>query len=173
MTGTGDAMAEVYEGPQSIDQEAALAMVGSLYLPLLGTRTIVQHQRTLFVLVGLAIAVLLGMAGYAVSKGDKIAQQVAASGQSLMQSQRLAKSVSQALVGSEQAFPDVAESSSVLAKTYRDDYMKNLHARFPHYNWASNKGYGTLEHREAIEQFGICPYHRKSFNILPSQTELF
>jgi ribonuclease HII len=63
----------------------------------------------------------------------------------------------------------------VLAKTYRDDYMKNLHQQFPHYNWASNKGYGTPEHRGAIDQFGLCSYHRKSFNILPNagQTVLF
>ncbi|MES1216699.1 MAG: ribonuclease HII [Bacteroidota bacterium] len=64
-------------------------------------------------------------------------------------------------------------AASILAKTYRDDYMKNLHHQFPHYNWASNKGYGTQEHRDAIDQFGICSHHRKSFNILPTQTALF
>jgi len=66
-------------------------------------------------------------------------------------------------------------AASILAKTYRDDYMKNLHHEFPHYNWASNKGYGTEEHRKAIEQHGLCRYHRKSFNILSAQvqTELF
>ena len=64
-------------------------------------------------------------------------------------------------------------AASILAKTYRDDYMKNLHHEFPHYNWASNKGYGTEEHRKAIEQYGLCRYHRKSFNILAAQTELF
>ena len=62
-------------------------------------------------------------------------------------------------------------AASVLAKTYRDDYMKDLHHQFPHYNWASNKGYGTQEHREAIEQFGLCALHRKSFNINPEQDE--
>jgi len=64
-------------------------------------------------------------------------------------------------------------AASILAKTYRDDYMKDLHHQFPHYNWASNKGYGTPEHRGAIDQFGLCPYHRKSFNILPEQADLF
>lgn len=64
-------------------------------------------------------------------------------------------------------------AASILAKTYRDDYMKDLHHQFPHYNWSSNKGYGTAEHREAIEQFGLCRHHRKSFNILPEQSVLF
>ncbi|MES1218031.1 MAG: ribonuclease HII [Bacteroidota bacterium] len=64
-------------------------------------------------------------------------------------------------------------AASILAKTYRDDYMKKLHHEFPHYNWASNKGYGTEEHRMAIEMHGICRYHRKSFNITSVQPELF
>jgi ribonuclease HII len=63
-------------------------------------------------------------------------------------------------------------AASILAKTYRDAYMKQLHDNFPHYNWAKNKGYGTLEHRTAIEQHGICQHHRKSFNILPRQMEI-
>jgi ribonuclease HII len=58
-------------------------------------------------------------------------------------------------------------AASILAKTWRDEYMRRLHDEFPHYCWASNKGYGTEAHRNAIEQFGICKYHRKSFNILP------
>lgn len=64
-------------------------------------------------------------------------------------------------------------AASVLAKTYRDAYMKELHEEFPHYLWMKNKGYGTLEHRKAIEEHGICHHHRKSFNILPSQMNLF
>lgn len=64
-------------------------------------------------------------------------------------------------------------AASILAKTYRDDYMKNLHEEFPHYNWSSNKGYGTKEHRNAIESFGLCRYHRKSFAIQPFQPALF
>ena len=56
-------------------------------------------------------------------------------------------------------------AASILAKTYRDDYMLNLHQKFPHYDWENNKGYGTLSHRKAIEQFGLCEYHRMSFNI--------
>lgn len=64
-------------------------------------------------------------------------------------------------------------AASILAKTYRDDYMKNIHEEFPMYDWVSNKGYGTLNHRKAIEQNGICKYHRKSFNILPQQLRIF
>ena len=63
-------------------------------------------------------------------------------------------------------------AASILAKTYRDNYMEQLHESFPHYNWKSNKGYGTLEHRKAIDLHGLCKYHRKSFNILPSQIEM-
>jgi len=64
-------------------------------------------------------------------------------------------------------------AASILAKTHRDAYMRQLHKEFPHYKWDKNKGYGTAEHRDAIKEFGICKYHRKSFNILPSQMELF
>jgi ribonuclease HII len=60
-------------------------------------------------------------------------------------------------------------AASVLAKTYRDEYMKNLHLEHPMYNWSSNKGYGTEEHRLAIEAHGLCKYHRMSFNISAKQ----
>jgi len=63
-------------------------------------------------------------------------------------------------------------AASILAKTYRDEYMINLHQEFPQYNWKSNKGYGTLEHRTAIDQFGLCKYHRRSFDIDPNQLQL-
>ncbi len=71
------------------------------------------------------------------------------------------------IVKGDSIFAPIA-AASILAKTRRDEYMRNLHHEFPHYRWDSNKGYGTREHREAIEKFGICKYHRKSFNILPS-----
>ena len=57
-------------------------------------------------------------------------------------------------------------AASILAKTYRDDYMNQLAEEFPQYDWLSNKGYPTKKHREAIKQFGITPYHRKSYNLL-------
>ena len=57
-------------------------------------------------------------------------------------------------------------AASVLAKTYRDDYMLQLHEQYPHYGWDRNKGYPTKEHRQAIEQHGTTPYHRLTFNLL-------
>ena len=60
-------------------------------------------------------------------------------------------------------------AASILAKTYRDGYMQQLHQEFPQYNWHCNKGYGTLEHRKAIETHGLCKHHRMSFNIMPKQ----
>ena len=57
-------------------------------------------------------------------------------------------------------------AASILAKTYRDDYMNGLAQEYPQYDWLSNKGYPTKKHREAIKQFGITPYHRKSYNLL-------
>ena len=56
-------------------------------------------------------------------------------------------------------------AASILAKTYRDDFMKNLHNEFPQYKWITNKGYGTREHRQAIATHGPSPYHRRSFNL--------
>jgi ribonuclease HII len=63
-------------------------------------------------------------------------------------------------------------AASVLAKTYRDAYMEQLHEEYPMYNWKQNKGYPTREHREAIKEFGITKYHRKSFRLLPEQYSL-
>ena len=57
-------------------------------------------------------------------------------------------------------------AASILAKTYRDDYMNQLAQEYPQYDWLSNKGYPTKKHREAIKQYGITPYHRKSYNLL-------
>ena len=57
-------------------------------------------------------------------------------------------------------------AASILAKTFRDDYMDQVSEEFPQYDWLSNKGYPTKKHREAIRQYGITPYHRKSFNML-------
>ncbi len=63
-------------------------------------------------------------------------------------------------------------AASILAKTYRDLYMDQLHEIFPDYGWKSNKGYGTPAHRQAIEKIGLCIHHRKSFNIEPRQLEM-
>lgn len=60
-------------------------------------------------------------------------------------------------------------AASILAKTYRDEYMQILHKEFPHYGWDKNKAYGTPVHRKAIAAHGLCKYHRRSFNILSAQ----
>ncbi|MEO8118400.1 MAG: methyl-accepting chemotaxis protein [Rhodoferax sp.] len=99
-----------------------------IVLPILGKKTVVQHQRLLSILLGLALVLLAAVTLLALSQANRVARQVEATGNSLMQSQRLAKSVSQALVGGAQAFPDVVESSGVLASSVRglktgDDHM--------------------------------------------------
>ncbi len=63
-------------------------------------------------------------------------------------------------------------AASILAKTYRDDYMEQLHEEFPMYHWNTNKGYPTQEHRDAIRKYGSCIYHRQSFRLLPEQLKL-
>ena len=63
-------------------------------------------------------------------------------------------------------------AASVLAKTYRDDYMNQIHEEYPMYNWKQNKGYPTQEHREAIRIYGVTKYHRMSFRLLPEQLKL-
>jgi ribonuclease HII len=63
-------------------------------------------------------------------------------------------------------------AASILAKTYRDDYMNQLALEYPEYRWIDNKGYPTKAHREAIRKYGITPYHRKTFTLLPEQLTL-
>jgi ribonuclease HII len=63
-------------------------------------------------------------------------------------------------------------AASVLAKTYRDEYMNQIHEEFPMYNWKKNKGYPTQEHREAIKKYGVTKYHRMSFRLLPEQLKI-
>lgn len=63
-------------------------------------------------------------------------------------------------------------AASVLAKTYRDDYMDKIALEFPEYQWQKNKGYPTKDHRNAIREFGVTKYHRKSFRLLPEQLKL-
>jgi twitching motility protein PilJ len=104
-------------GDESITDEVDQAEL--IRVPFLGRRSTATHQRVLFTALSLSLIVLGGVAIFAVNQADKVAQQVAGTGSSLMQSQRLAKSVSQALIGSPQAFPDVKESAEVLAQTVR------------------------------------------------------
>jgi twitching motility protein PilJ len=100
-------------------EATAASAADMIDIPVLGNRTLAQHQRTLAALLGLSLLVLAGVTYWALNKADKVTQQLSATGQSLMQSQRLAKSVSQAMIGSAQAFPDVKESSEVFAKSIR------------------------------------------------------
>jgi len=72
------------------------------------------------------------------------------------------------IIKGDQKYQNIA-AASILAKTYRDEYMSNLHIKFPEYNWIKNKGYGTKFHIEMITKFGRTKYHRKSFQIKSNQ----
>ena len=63
-------------------------------------------------------------------------------------------------------------AASILAKTYRDEYMEELHSQYPQYEWSKNKGYPTVAHREAIKKYGTTPFHRMSFNLLGDEKQL-
>jgi ribonuclease HII len=81
----------------------------------------------------------------------------------------LLKSIpNESIIKGDAKFMSIA-AASVLAKTYRDEYMNRIHEEFPMYNWKQNKGYPTKEHREAIRQYGVTKYHRMSFRLLPEQ----
>ncbi len=84
----------------------------------------------------------------------------------------LLKSIpNQSIVKGDSKYLSIA-AASVLAKTYRDEYMDKIHDEFPMYNWKQNKGYPTKEHREAIKKYGPTKYHRISFRLLPEQLTL-
>jgi ribonuclease HII len=84
----------------------------------------------------------------------------------------LLKSIpNQSIIKGDSKYLSIA-AASVLAKTYRDDYMNQIHEEFPMYNWKKNKGYPTQEHREAIRKYGTTKYHRMSFRLLPEQLKL-
>jgi ribonuclease HII len=72
----------------------------------------------------------------------------------------------QCIIRGDSLFFSIA-AASVLAKTYRDDYMRQIHHEYPEYDWQTNKGYPVKKHREAIRKFGITPYHRRTFRLLP------
>jgi ribonuclease HII len=76
------------------------------------------------------------------------------------------------IVQGDAKFASIA-AASILAKTYRDDFMNSLHERYPHYNWAKNKGYGTREHQLALNKYGPCQFHRTSFRLNYDEPELF
>jgi ribonuclease HII len=76
------------------------------------------------------------------------------------------------IVKGDATFTSIA-AASILAKTYRDEFMLQLHDEYPNYDWSNNKGYGTANHIKAIEQFGQCKYHRKTFLVKSIQADLF
>ena len=154
-----------------------------LKLPLLGRRTLSQHQSVLVPLMTISVAVLIVVAFVALDQSNKVAQQVAATGQSLMQSQRLAKSVSQALVGSAQAFPDVNESADVLVKTVKglksgEDSMKlrpvatallpDVDKVFPLMERAEKNAHTVMEQQAILMQVGnaLRSINRQSSDLL-------
>ncbi|BFO54095.1 MULTISPECIES: methyl-accepting chemotaxis protein [Comamonadaceae] len=116
-----DGMQSVQGEPSALppSPEGEVADEDLISLPLLGRATAAEHQRRLLALLAVGVVVLALIAGWVLKQADRSAQQLAATGQALMQSQRLAKSVSQALVGSPQAFPDVVDSSGVLVRNVR------------------------------------------------------
>ena len=75
------------------------------------------------------------------------------------------------IIGGDGKYASIA-AASILAKTYRDDYMEELHTKHPEYCWNANKGYGTLAHRKAIKQYGLSPFHRKTFRTSSDQLVL-
>lgn len=77
----------------------------------------------------------------------------------------------QCIIKGDAKFQNIA-AASILAKTYRDEYMQKIGLDFPIYNWKKNKGYPTKEHRKAIQQYGSCIHHRRSFRLLPDQSLL-
>jgi len=78
----------------------------------------------------------------------------------------------QCIVKGDAKFMSIA-AASILAKTFRDDFMDNLHNEFPQYGWRQNKGYPTKFHRKAIHEFGVTPYHRLSYKLKDDQLKMF
>lgn len=153
---------------ENVEQPQALAD-DLVAVPGLGSRTVVQQQRTLFALLGGSLLVLVGVGVYALNQSDKVAQQLGATGQALMQSQRLAKSVSQAVVGSAQAFPDVSDSAGILSKNTRglqggdgdlnlkplgDAYMPDLEKIMPLVDRAEKSAKAVMGQQKILTQIG-------------------
>jgi twitching motility protein PilJ len=156
---------------------------GLVSIPMLGRKTSDAHQRTLLFLLGASLLILVAAAVYILNQGEKVGRQVAASGQALMQSQRLAKSVSQALVGSPEAFPEVLDSSSVLASNLRglrngdavlaidplgQEYSGKLDALMPKVDLAEKNAKMVLDQKDILTQVGTAlrTINRQSSDLL-------
>ena len=157
------------EMPKSVlDEAAPVVNRGDLVtLPILGARPVSEHQRLLFIFLGSALVVLAVVTLFALNRSDRVAQQLGATGQALMQSQRLAKSVSQALVGSAAAFPDVSDSAGVLGKTTKglqvgdeklaalgDAYQKELGQVIPLVERAEKNATTVMGQQKILTQIG-------------------
>ncbi len=170
---TGQAGATTVDEHGSVDQESMSARDrGDLVsIPVLGRRTVVQHQRTLFFMLGSALLILAAVTLYALNQSDKVAQQLGVTGQALMQSQRLAKSISQAVVGSAKAFPEVSESVGILAKSTRglrdgddelhlqsvgDEYSPQLAKLMPLVDRAEKSARTVLSQEKVLTQIGAA-----------------
>jgi twitching motility protein PilJ len=140
-------------------------------VPGLGSRTVAQHQKMLSTLLGMSLLVLGGVTFYTLSQSNKVAQQLGATGQSLMQSQRLAKSVSQAVVGNAAAFPDVEESAGILTKSTRglqsgeqalrldavgDDYAHEMEKILPLVEKAEKNSKAVMGQKEVLTKIGAA-----------------
>ena len=164
------------------DQDA-LIQTDLVAVPLLGRKPAEQHQRTLATLLAFGLVVLGGVTFFALSQTEKISQQVASSGQALMQSQRLAKSVSQALIGSPSAFPEVRESSEVLARNLRglkdgdaelsidalgQQYSEQLNTLLPKVEAAERNAAAVLSQQAILTQVGnaLRTINRQSSDLL-------
>ena len=149
-------------------EAAQVANRGDLVtLPVFGARSVAEHQQTLGIIFGGALIVLIVVALLALNRSDRVAQQLGATGQALMQSQRLAKSVSQALVGSAAAFPDVSDSAGVLGKTTKglqvgddkltalgDAYQKELGQVIPLVERAEKNATTVMGQQKILTQIG-------------------
>ena len=153
--------------PASRDAEHAADFGDYVMLPILGSRSVAEHQRILGFVFGGALIILVIVALVALNRSDRVAQQLGATGQALMQSQRLAKSVSQALVGSTAAFPDVADSAGVLGKTTKglqagddklaalgDSYQKELGQVMPLVERAEKNATTVMGQQKILTQIG-------------------
>ena len=166
----------------SEDEEAA-NQSGLISVPLLGRRPAEQHQRTLAVLLAFGLVVLGAVTFFVLSQTEKVSQQLAASGQALMQSQRLAKSVSQALIGSPAAFPEVRDSSGVLSRSLRGlkqgdtelsidalgpDYTARLDGLLPRIDAAESNASAVLAQEGILTQVGnaLRTINRQSSDLL-------
>jgi twitching motility protein PilJ len=179
-----EASSDGFGGSPMVDEDEDNAdRAGLVSLPLLGRRSAEQHQRSLAVLLAFALVVLGAVTFFTLSQTEKVGQQVAASGQALMQSQRLAKSVSQALIGSPTAFPEVRDSSDVMARTLRGlkqgdgemsldalgpEYAGQLDELLPKIDLAERNASAVLAQQNILTQVGnaLRTINRQSSDLL-------